>query len=193
HFRAWHKLFRRKCREKNWITYSDLWALLPTWIAAGVGDQAPIVFAGFDAYTPALERVKEAFGYRAVTADLRTVNVGARSAAKSCTDLAQEIEHAARWSRAAFEQQPDHSIGIFVPDLPTNRPLVERTFQQVFYPSAALGLLRTGAQTEAGCVFHINAAAPLRTDPLLASGLSLFELARPRIDISVASGMLRSP
>ena len=193
YFRAWHKLFRRKCREKNWITHSELWALLPAWIAVGVGGQAYIVFAGFDAFTPALERVKQALGHRAVIADAQPNSVGVRASAKSCNDFAQEIEHAARWSRAVFEQQPDRSIGIFVPDLARHRSLVERTFQQVFYPSAALGLLRTAAQTEVGCVFHINAAAPLRTHPLVASGLLLLELARPRIDISVASAMLRSP
>lgn len=194
HFRAWHKLFRRKCREKNWIAHSDVWALLPTWIAAGVGDHGCIVFAGFDAFTPALERVKQALGHRAVTADAQPNSVGQqRAAAKSCSEFAQEIEHAARWSRAVFEQQPDRSVGIFVPDLAKHRPLVERNFQQVFYPSAALGLLRTAAQTEAGCVFHINSAAPLRTHPLIASGLLLLELARPRIEISAASAMLRSP
>jgi ATP-dependent helicase/nuclease subunit B len=193
HFRAWHDLFRRTCRQQNWIAHADLWNVVPEWISAGVGGQAHIVFAGFPAFNPALEQLIQLLGTRAVLPNAPSSTVGQRAAARSCIDFALEIEQAARWSRAVFEEQPDASIGIFVPDLATHRSLVERTFQQVYYPSAALELIRSTGQSEVDSVFHIHAAAPMRTHPLVVSGLLLLQLARPHFDVSVASAILRSP
>lgn len=191
-FQAWRRLFRGKCHEHGWITRSDLWRLLPNWIAAGVGSREVTVFAGFRTVTPALEQVQQALGSRAVREDVRAAGVSGRVPAMFCADFAQEIEHAARWSRAAFEERAARSIGIFVPDLATNRSLVERTFRQVFYPSAALRRFqaRPGEQDS---VFHVNAGAELRTHPLIASGLLLLELGRPRMQIGDAGAILRSP
>ena len=193
HFRRWHELFRRICRQQNWIAHADLWKLIPEWIGAGVGGEAHIVFAGFQAFNPAVERILQVLGNRAVVRNAPAGTLGKRASARPCLDFAQEIEHLARWSRAVFEKQPGASIGIFVPNVAEHRSLIERTFQQVFYPSAALELIRTAGQREVDSVFHINAAAQLRTHPLIASALLFLELARTRIDVAAASAILRSP
>ncbi len=191
-FLRWHKAFRQRCREERWITRSDIWRLLPKWIASG---QIPelTVFAGFRTFTPALERVKQAHGRHFIREDACWKHAQGGTPAKLCENFAQEIEHAARWSRSQFERQPAGSIGIFVPDLSSHRSLLERTFQQVFYPGAVLRLLRAPAQEDVDSVFHVSAAASLRTHPVIASALMILELARPRIDISVAGAILRSP
>ena len=107
---------------------------------------------------------------------------------KCCVDFNQEIEQAARWARAMFEHQRSRSIGVFVPDLSRHQALVQRTFEQVFYPSSTLhGGFRDGS------VFHLAAGVSLRNHPLTASALLLLELAHSRIQHADASAIIRCP
>jgi|GEM_PF-1923503 len=193
-FLEWRRLFNRKCREEGWITRSDVWRLLPSWLAKGLFAPEPTVFAAFATAVPALERVRQALGPLAAVASITPAKPRGPAPVKSCDDFSQEIELAARWARATFEQKrkQGQSIGVFVPDLATNRALVERVFQQVFYPSAALRTV-TSEKGMGDCVFHLNAAASLGNHPLVASALLLLELARPRIDYSDACAILRCP
>ncbi|MGA8028537.1 MAG: PD-(D/E)XK nuclease family protein [Bryobacteraceae bacterium] len=179
-FLLWRKIFSQRCREEGWITRSDIWGLLPLWIAKSLCAPGPAVFVGFTSL-PALQCVKQAFDSLA-----SSISFESRSAApapvKACDDFNQELEHAARWARAMFEQQPGRSIGIFVPDLLTHRAVVERAFERILYPSSTPG---------DECVFHINAAAPLENHPLVASALLVLKLARFRIDVEDACAILR--
>ncbi len=186
-FQRWNKIFQRKCREQGWIARADLWRLLPKWISQGVLNRELTVFAGFHEFTPALEDVKRALGLFASVERFESSHSRSRAVVLRCDDEARELERAARWARAAFEQNPARSIGVFVPDLSTRRALVERTFQNVFYPSAALNADRTDS------VFHVNASAPLKEHPLVASALLLLELLRPRVAIADAGAILRCP
>jgi ATP-dependent helicase/nuclease subunit B len=186
-FQVWHKRFRRKCREEGWIIRSDLWELVPKWIIAGHCRPDPAVLAGFTIITPALEHLRHALGDRAATEPPSLRAPRQLVPAKSCADFSREIELAARWARAIFEQQASCSIGIFIPDLSSHRSLIQRTFEQVFYPSA---MLRSGDRN--GSIFHITGSPP-KQHPLIASALLLLELAHPRIHHADASAILRSP
>jgi ATP-dependent helicase/nuclease subunit B len=187
-FQFWHRQFRSKCQAEGWMARSDLWQLLPKWIVAGHYSPDPVVFTAFSSVTPALEKLKHSLGARALIEPLSLPLPDQVAATKCCTDFKQEIEQAARWARAMFEQQPSRSIGIFVPDLGTHQALVQRTFQQVFYPSAAFH-----RESRDGSAFHSAASAPLQSHPLIASALLLLELARPRIHQPDASAILRCP
>jgi probable DNA repair protein len=187
-FQVWHQRFRSRCHEEGWITRSDIWHLLPKWIMAGHCRLDRVVFAGFSTITPALEELKRSLGNRGATEPISSQRPQQLVPAKSCVDFNHEIEQAARWARAMFEQQPSRSIGIFVPDLSTHRALVRRSFEQVFYPSAALGPGHTDAS-----IFQITGRAPLKDHPLIASALLLLELAHPRIRHADASAILRCP
>ncbi|MGI9073445.1 MAG: PD-(D/E)XK nuclease family protein [Bryobacteraceae bacterium] len=187
-FQHWRKDFRRKCHDEGWITRSDLWQLLPNWIASGYCSSDPIVFAGFSAITPAFEQLRRSLADRAAMEPLSSPHSRQPALIKSCVDFNEEIEQAARWARAMFEQQPSRSVGVFVPDLSTHQALVERSFGQVFYPSATL---HRGFRN--GSAFHVAASASLRNHSLIASALLLLELAEPRIHHADASAILRSP
>ncbi|MGI8961211.1 MAG: PD-(D/E)XK nuclease family protein [Bryobacteraceae bacterium] len=187
-FQVWRKDFRRKCHEEGWITRSDLWQLLPKWIASGYCSTDGVVFAGFTTLTPAFEQLKRSLADRATMEPLSSRHPGQFAPTRSCADFNEEIEQAARWARAMFELQPSRSIGIFVPDLSTHQALVKRTFEQIFYPSASLH-----TEHREGSVFHVAAIAPLRNSPLIESALLLLELAYPRIHHADASAILRSP
>ncbi len=187
-FLIWRNLFRRKCQEKGWITRSDLWRLLPKWISAGHLQLDPVIFAGFPFAQPALEQLKGVLGAGAITEPLASRSPRQRVPLRCSTDFNQEIEQAARWARAMFEQQSSRSIGVFVPDLPSSYSLVRRTFEQVFYPSAAL---RLGERDTSA--FHIAGKVSLENHPIIASALLLLELAYPRIHHADASAILRCP
>lgn len=187
-FQFWRKDFRRKCHAEGWITRSDLWELLPKWIVAGYCSPDSVVFTGFSTITPALQQLKRSLGDRAALEPLSSHSPRQPAATKCCTDFNREIEAAARWARAMFEQQSSRSIGIFVPDLSTRRALVQRTFEQVFYPSA---ILHPGYAD--GSALHIAASAPVQNHPLIAGALLLLELAHPRIHQADASAILRCP
>ncbi len=185
-FQAWHKRFRRKCEEENWITRSDMWRLIPTWIGAGDCQREAVVFAGFASVTPALEQIKQVLGNRAAIEPLSLRRNAERAPVKRCKDFNAEVEQAARWARTTFEEQPSRAIGIFVPGLSANEPLIRRIFEQVFYPSARL---QSGGREVS--IFHIASAPPLEDHPLIASALLLLELAYPRIHHADASAILR--
>jgi len=187
-FQAWYRDFRRKCQSEGWITRSDLWHLLPKWIAAGYCRPDRVVFTGFITFTPALEQVKHALGSTAAIDLLSSGEQTQPAPAKRCSDFNQELQQAARWARVMVEQQSARSIGVFVPDLSTHQALVQRTFEQVFYPSSAQ---RPGHIDSP--VFHMAGRGQLQHQPLIASALLLLQLAHTRIDHADASAILRCP
>jgi ATP-dependent helicase/nuclease subunit B len=184
-FRHWYKLFRQKCREQCWIARFDLWRLLPEWIEDRSFSTRDTVFFGFDRRSPALE----ALGSFAYNLEAEITREPVRSPIKCFSGFEQEIEYAARCARARFEENRSGSIGVFVPDLSMHRALVERVFEQVFYPAA----FQQSARPRPVSVFRTHAAPPLQTHPLVAGALLLLELARPRIHHADAGAILRCP
>lgn len=194
-FQMWHGVFRRACREQGracreqgWITRADLWHLAPRWIEEGACAREETVFAAFETRSPAFERIKCALG--AAGSELEREPHEARiQPAKSFDAFPEEIEFAARFARAAFERKRAHSIAVFVPDLPSNRALVEQVFESVFYSARTLGHAANGRSRSA---FHMP-AAPLGEHQIVVNALLLLELARARIHHADAEAILRCP
>jgi ATP-dependent helicase/nuclease subunit B len=181
-FQHWHRLFRRECRARDWITRADLWKLLPEWILKGGSATGATRFTAFDTRTPALARILDALGDRAILETANSAmpaNLSVNMAiARPSKDFTAELEFAARRARATLEGNPRQSIGIFVSGLAGHAAGVERLFEQVLRPAS---------------LFHIHAGPPLADQPLIASARLLLELAQPVIHYADASSMLRSP
>ncbi len=194
-FRELLQRVRGFCKGKGWITCSDLWTLVPAWIAKGYIDPGPVVFAGFERFSPAAQEVREALGHRATLAPLNSSERYQSGVGKACESFAGEVEYAARWARHLVEEEPNRSVGVFVPDLASHYPLLERTFKQVFYPSHSLRFAgsRGNEPVPPLSIFHINGSKPLSSHPLIVSALLLLELARPQIAMADASSILRCP
>jgi probable DNA repair protein len=110
------------------------------------------------------------------------------------TDLRAQIDGAARWARARMEADAGLSLGVFIPNLAEFRSQIERTFDRVFYPGSGLRYVAGNAmRAEDVSIFHINRAQSLYEHPIVANALLLLELARPRIESSAATAILRSP
>ncbi len=191
-FHHWRRQFRRTCFQEGWIAQSDLWTLLPGWIASGLCAREFTVFAGFPRLAPALDPIRHALGLFSAIEETEPARTGALATAQCCVDISEELERAARWARAALETAPHASIAVFVPGLRDLCALVERTFDRVFYPSAALRL--TGNRsTEERCIFHVHASTPLEHQPLIANALLILQLIQPRIGSTQAGAILRCP
>ena len=190
-FQQWHRQFRQECTECGWASRADLWRLIPEWLADGGCTTEKTVFLGFSKITPAFSCLREALGAFAQVEAGNLPQAAGGIRVQRFSETAAELDHAARWARSAFEQDPSGSIGIIVPDLRSQRSVLERIFNRVLYPSAALsnGLMFDRSQS----IFHINAAAPLSDTPLITSALLLLELARNRMRISDAGAILRCP
>ncbi len=187
-------LFRQRCRAENWMTRAEIWSFLPKWIAASGSRPAKTIFAGFATIPAALRRIVDAPKLDASFEPIPPGLPGKNITARAFTNFSAEVEFAARWAREVFENAGGRSIGIFVPELAGNRALVERTFEQVFHPSAGIHN-RFGRTTPASAdsVFHVADPKRLDTHPLIANARLILELVRPRIRTADASAILRCP
>lgn len=183
-FQQWHKRFHSECAQNGWITRADLWQLVPKWAGQGQCAADPTAFACFSAPPPVFRSLRKGLGNSITEDSAAGGQASGIMAVLPLADAEAEWEHAARWSRAAFESEPALSIGVIVPDLSGERAGVERTFTSVWYPSGPQG---------SESAFHVNAGAFLSDEPLVASALLLLELAREQISIADASAILRCP
>jgi ATP-dependent helicase/nuclease subunit B len=176
-FQHWHKLFRRECRARGWITRADLWRLAPEWISQSSA-MGHTRFLAFSTSPPALARILDALGSRATVENANTAAPISPAAARPCKDFAAELEFAARRARAQWEKHPGRSVGIFVPGLAAHAGRIERLFEQVFRRPSLV---------------HIHAGPPLADQPIIAAARLLLELAKPAIHYADASSVLRCP
>jgi probable DNA repair protein len=184
-FRRWLEAFQDKCTQQNWIPNSGLWNLVPDWIRAGVCQEENVVFAAFRKVTPALARLAEALGTAAQFVRVQPNRQPRSTAVRPCDAFPEEIEFAARGARYAFEQNREASIGVFVPDLKSHGALVQRVFQQVFYPARSL-------RVDAESVFHIHHSPTLLDEPMIVAAMLIVGLGRPRMPTSDAGAIIRS-
>jgi probable DNA repair protein len=192
HFQRWYEIFRTKCRDNNWATRADVWELLPAWIAKRNRRAVRTIFVGFDNPVPALRSLVESDPELFRLENFESVPPVNCVPATAFESFAEELDYAARWARAKFEEQRHQSVAVFIPNLQQHRSTVERVFQHVLYPAAALRPV-LGSTREKASVFHIAGTVPVADHPLIAGALLMLELARPPISVSDAGAILRSP
>lgn len=190
-FREWHARFKRLCSRRRFCTRADLWSMVPAWIESGTYSSGEVTFWGFHVQSPAFRSLLDAMADRAHLEEANPPQTSTIADVVACEHFEQELEHAARWARAAFEMNSSESIAVFVPELRTHRSLVERTFKKIFYPASALQFETSGSPTSSA--FHIAAAEALDAHPLIANALLLLELGKCDIALSDAGAILRCP
>jgi hypothetical protein len=155
-FQMWLRLFRKKCRDKDWITRADLWRLIPEWVANRRIEPSLTVFLGFQDFSPAFLNVQRALGSLAVQQPFDSRDRLNPATLKRCSEFPEELDFTARHIRFRFEKEKSRSIGVFVPELAENSALVERVFTSVLFPGSVAGL-----NSEREPLFHVKAGRPL--------------------------------
>ena len=190
-FRDWYMRFKRLCSSRRFATRSDLWTLVPEWIANGDYRPGRITFWGFHVHSPAFRNLVGALGALAAIVSNDPVCQSEAAGVTLCENFEQEVEYAARWARAVFEKDSTRSAAVFIPNLLAHRSLVERTFKQVFHPFSALRF--DNNRSPVSSAFRIAAAGPLHEQPIVANALLLLELGKRQIALTDAGTILRCP
>jgi ATP-dependent helicase/nuclease subunit B len=161
---------------------------LPALLAQAIdGRTGPVVlFAGFDRLHPAQQAVMGALGARA-----RRVAPPARGGSPTlagCPDSRHELAEAAAWARRRLEANPGARLGIVVPDLEAQAPMLEDLLDEALAPERLLP-----GRGDAPRPWNLSLGQPLADAPVVAAAFLAFGLAREELEFVEASRLLRSP
>jgi probable DNA repair protein len=190
-FRNWALSFDRECRKNQWMSRSDLAALLAQSILQGVIESPPeILLVGFDRITPAQKALRNA-------AVARGCRIGEWQPPSSDTppriieakDLRDELAACAAWLRNKLEADPDARLAVIVQDIDGARGEIDRTFRHVLMPASA------GIESREPMPYEFSLGQPLATVPVIKAALLLLRwlvepLAQPEIAWLMLSGFL---
>lgn len=181
--REWCLAYARRCRELNVRDEAQLaaWAT-----SAKLIPEQPVALAGFDAVPPALAQLVEL--WRAADKFIEAAPDAPEASdvrVFGAPDAAAELEAAARWARALYEQH-GAAIGVLVPGLQGRRQEARRVFEDVFFPGARMG------QAASASPVVVAAAGSLSEYPLIDAALGVLRLAE-RSDSVMLGRLLRSP
>lgn len=188
-FKTWAAAFQRLCEEQ---TQLDSASILKCISAITAQNLLPLpqtlILVGFDEMAPAERAFCEQLKAQGLTVETFDVEIPGSAIRLELVDRETELSRAARWAAALVEQDNSASIGIVLPDLAQQRPLVERLFTQVFEPQAILP-----GQPRHAPGFNISAAQPLAQTPVIATALLALKLNGNDLERDQLSQLLASP
>ncbi|MEZ5393001.1 MAG: hypothetical protein R2724_09035 [Bryobacterales bacterium] len=186
-FALWSADFERACAEEGFLDSARAVELLIERSAA-FANEAPVLLAGFDVYTPQQTALLDAFRRAGVA--VRTVGPPPRQervARKvACETRRDEVRAAARWAKRLADAEPEARIAVVVPGLGARRQEVERIFREAFDAEA----LMLGAAPREDA-FTIAAGLPLARYPLVHSALTALEMNPDGMPFSTFAAWLR--
>lgn len=189
-FRTWARAFDAHCADGGWIDPGRAACSL----ADSVGIQAEdlrrrAVFAGFDLMTPQQHAIRAALARCGVEViDAAPPQRKAQVCRRVFDDPVGELRAAALWAREKLMQAQETRIGIVVPELHRMRPMVERIFDELLTPGAAMP-----EQGALGRQFNLSYGEPVSRVPVVGDGLIALKLSARRVELAEAGRLLRSP
>jgi ATP-dependent helicase/nuclease subunit B len=176
--------YRQRLAEMGWLDRAQLPAALAPALAGLAGPE--VMFAGFDALSPAQAMLAMALGTRARQVDpachLSTPTL------QAFPDTRTELAAAAAWARRRLDRDPLARLGIVVPDLEVQAGLLEDLLDEALAPDRLLP-----GRGDASRPWNISLGTPLVDRPVIAAALLAFALARDSLEPGEASRLLRSP
>lgn len=189
-FSEWAREFERDCAVNKWLPAAALEWTLSDLIAGGdLPVAGPVIFHGFDQFTPAQSRLQASLDGAHVQWDC--VATAARPVGQAglfaAADPQAEITAAARWARHYCDRNPGARVGVVVLDLDQRRRMVERVFRDAFTP----GPLWHGAAF--GDRVNISLGQRLIDLPPVREAVWLLELCFGDVPWQRVSALIRSP
>src|SRR5262249_20738274 len=178
------------CAQHQLIDHARLTDALQALLRTGhVTGERSLVLVGFDQLDPQQRDLLDALraGGIAVTVSAAPQP---RAAAQVLQEpsLEQEVRPAALWARSRLTANRAARIGVVVPDLPRQRAMILRTFDEVLVPAA---LLRPGENVPRP--WNVSLGSALADWPLIHAALLILELACGEMNLERASVLSRSP
>ncbi len=186
-FRHWNQTFEKRCHQDNWIPPEDRIGVLCMAIRnSHISIDGTIDLLGFDEFNPSQIELLTALVKNGNTVNRLTITPRNNAAVLwQSQENNSELQQMARWVRYWFEQEPDSTIAIVVPDLQARRQEVERNLEQILTPGI------NGARRAKP--WNISMGAPLARLPMIEAAFDLLNLLDDRIDIQDIGRVLRSP
>ena len=161
-FRVWANAFDRECRNQDWMSRSDLPALLTGSIERGqIRLPAEILWVGFDRTTPAQQRwITAAKNSGSLVDILVTPESLTVPQIIAASDLRDELFTCAWWLRRRIDADPGAHIAVIAQDLNGMRMEIDRTFRKILAPESV------GIESQEALPYEFSLVAPWRTFPL---------------------------
>lgn len=130
-FYEWQNDYQRHAKQYKWMDLGAFQPYLREHLPVLIS-QKEIIFACFDELSPALKSLIRELGkhckisffdYEIFTANIQRLTF---------TEMTTEITAMVNWASQTYTQTPTASIACIVPDLPSQRSLLESAFTQVF-------------------------------------------------------------
>lgn len=178
---------RERQREWRASTAARLAAAMPQ-----LGNERPVMFAGFASRTPQLEALIAARLTKGWDTRWREVDGGIEVERKGrvviAADIADELERIAGWCYERLQRQPDARLLVVLPGAPEVRERLTALIRQAIDPRS---VMYDGATPEALAV--VEGGDPLSRRPMAAHALQSLAVLQRGADFETVSEWLRSP
>ena len=192
-FLRWRRRFGELCKKNGWVDQSEYQSRIMTWLARGAGRLPEcVVFAGFDAVSPHLERLRAVLAGRGVDiaiADFRGTPAGIQRTV-ACDDAETECRAAAAWAQDILRTRPDARIGIVVADLEARRAIIAPILEEILEPAG-----RLAGDDASPRQYNLSLGLPLSRHAMVDTALALLRLLAQRQGLALTEfgDLLRQP
>jgi ATP-dependent helicase/nuclease subunit B len=186
-FLDWSRMYAKVLAKAGWLDPGEAEVALRTHVKGVRKDAGLLIWADFDPM-PAQAKLREQlrrYGHRLQSWNPSNIN-------ETChrillAEINNEIRAAGRWAAEKLSKNPDHRIGIVIPDLRSRREEVRRILSEVLNPKQSY----LGDKTAPGFI-NLGGEPPIQ-EPLIGSALTALELFSSRGRFGTFSRWLRSP
>lgn len=160
-FKNVYKNFRNHCKNKKLITLSEVATHILPYLNRY--KDLKITLAGFDEYYPQLQKLINTMAANKIEITYFDPNNITDSIQKciSFDNLKQELTSCAKWTKKILKDDPNHSIGIIVPNLTSIRSEISNIFNQTLENSTQI---------------NISAGTPLANIPIIKCATNILSL-----------------
>lgn len=172
-FAEWARQFAATCNREGCMSPAEVITRVRQLVAQGLF-RVPerIIFAGFQAFTPAQARLREALMRAGCMVTDHPEHPYATSISRlECADPLNELRSAARWARKRMEEKSEARIAVVIPALTKLRPIVDRVFAETLHPTSLATPAWDGPRA-----FNVSAAPPLTGQAIVGAALLTLEL-----------------
>ncbi|MBE9537717.1 MAG: PD-(D/E)XK nuclease family protein [Proteobacteria bacterium] len=178
-FFQWHTLFEEKLAGLGMVSPSD--CLVNLLACAESLPRAKLALVGFDEMPPLLRACVLALGTE-VQEMSPTASAG-ECLAYEYADKRTELAAVARWAKELSGDSPQHRIGIILPDMRTDRPVLEYLLRREF---DCLGANYTDLPV------NFSTGVPLDQVPMIRDALLLLGMTRHRVALNDVVALFQS-
>ncbi len=173
-FLQWRRRYLETLRSRSWVDLVQYRERVFGWIERGFGRlPASMVFAGFDAPSPQVRRLRSLLTTRGVAVNDHLPEKDAAERLQACPakDAEAECRAAAAWALERLQAAPGTRLGIVVADLEARRRLLTPILDELLAPAAL----------ENGCdalpaPYNLSLGLPLLQHGLVSTAIALLRI-----------------